>query len=263
MDLGLKGKTALVTAASKGLGKAAALALAREGADLTICARTEGDLNATADEIRRTTGVEVLAVPTDLSKAADIDKLVQAALDHFGRLDILFTNSGGRPPGLFWELSDDDWYQAVEGTLMAAIRLIRSVLPAMREQRWGRIICSSSVAAKQPLDNLILSNAIFAAIHGLAKTLANNLATEGITVNCINPGPILTDRIRELSEAQAKRENISVEEALASWGQATRMKRAGDPMEFGNVVAFLASDRAGFLTGVSVSVDGGACAGLL
>lgn len=263
MDLGLKGKKALVAAASKGLGKAAALALAREGADVAICARNGDHLSATAEEIRGETGVEVLAVPADLARAADLERLIEATLGRFGRVDILFTNSGGRPPGLFWELSDDDWRQAVEGTLMAAVRLIRGVLPSMRERKWGRIICSSSIAAKQPLDNLILSNAVFAAVHGLAKTLANNLATEGITVNCINPGPILTDRIRELSRAQAEREKISLEEALASWGQATRMKRAGEPMEFGEAVAFLASERASFITGTSLSVDGGAHAGLL
>lgn len=262
MDLGLKGKTALVAASSKGLGQAAALALAREGVNLTICAREEGPLNATAAEIRRTTGVEVLAVPTDLAKADGVENLIRTALKHFGHIDILFTNSGGRPPGPFWELSDADWQQAFEGTLMAAVRLIRGVLPGMRQQRWGRIICSSSIAAKQPLDNLTLSNAIFAAIHGLAKTLANNLATEGITVNCINPGPILTDRIRELSQAQAEREQISLEEALAAWGEATRMRRVGQPQEFGDVVAFLASERASFITGVSVLVDGGAYGGL-
>lgn len=262
MDLGLKGKRALVAASSRGLGKAAAQALAREGAHLVLCARDENVLHKTADELRQT-GVDVLAARADLAQAAEVEGLVARALDHFGGIDILFTNSGGRPPGLFWELNDDDWGQAVEGTLMAAVRLVRGVLPGMRERAWGRIICSTSIAGRQPVDNLTLSNATFAAVQGLAKSLANTLAQEGITVNCINPGPILTDRIRELARLQAEQGGISEEEALRGWGEATRIKRVGNPEEFGETVAFLASERASFITGTSVLVDGGAFGGLV
>lgn len=263
MDLGIKGRIALVAASSKGLGRAAAEALAREGAHLVLCARNADALEATAEELRNAAGVEVLAVPTDLAKVGDIDELIREALDHFGPVDILFTNSGGRPPGRFWELEDEAWHQAVEGTLMAAVRLIRGVLPGMRERKWGRIICSTSIAAIQPIDNLLLSNAIFTSVHGLAKSLANTLAQEGITVNCISPGPVRTDRIQELAEHQAQEQGISVEEALAAWGSSTRMGRVGDPTEFGKTVAFLASEWASFITGSSIRVDGGAYGGLL
>jgi 3-oxoacyl-[acyl-carrier protein] reductase len=263
MNFGLSGKVALVTASSKGLGKASALALAREGTKLAICARSKEDLDAAADEMRKAGAPDVLSMPADLAKKGDIDKLLKATLDHYGRVDILFTNSGGPPAGLFWEFDDQAWDQAVELLLMSTVRLIRGVLPGMRERKWGRIICDTSIAAVQPWDNLVLSNATRAGVHGLAKTLANNVAPEGITVNCIVPGPIHTDRVDQLVKVRVEQEGISLEEAMAAMGDRTAMKRVGHVDEFGAAVAFLASEQASFITGVSLRVDGGAYAGLL
>jgi 3-oxoacyl-[acyl-carrier protein] reductase len=265
MDLGLSGKVALVAASSKGLGKSSALALGREGVKLAICARGEEALNASADEMRQAGAPEVLSVQADLTKADDIDRLLKTVLDYYGQVDILFTNNSGPPAGLFWEFDDASWSQSVDLTLMSAVRLIRGVLPGMRENAWGRIICSTSIAAVQPGDwaNLVLTNSMRTGVHGLAKTLAHNLATEGITVNCIAPGPILTDRTDELARSRAEREGISYEEAVAAMGQLTALKRLGRVEEFGPAVAFLASEQASFITGVSLRVDGGEHVGLL
>lgn len=263
MDLGLNGKVALIAASSKGLGKASAMSLAQEGAKLAICARNEGELNAAADEMREAGSPDVLAVPTDLTKEKDIDALLKATHDHFGQVDILFTNNGGPPAGMFWDFDDDDWEASVQLTLMSAVRLIKGVLPGMREKGWGRIICCTSIAAIEPWDNLVLSNAVRAGVHGLAKTLANNLAPEGITVNCINPGPIHTDRIEQLANNAVEEQGISFDEALNALGSRTAMKRIGQVEEFGATVAFLASEQASFITGSSVRVDGGAYSALI
>lgn len=265
MDLGLSGKVALVAASSKGLGKSSAMALAGEGAKLAICARGEEALEAAADEMRKAGARDVLAVQADLTKAGDIDSLVKTALDHYGQVDILVTNNAGPPAGFFWDFEDKAWTDALDLTLMSAIRLIRGVLPGMRERGWGRIICLTSIANLQPGDwpNLILTNTVRSGVQGTAKTLSHNLATEGITVNCVCPGPILTDRTDELAKARAEREGISYDEAVSAMGQLTGMKRIGHVDEFGPAVAFLASEQASFITGVSLRVDGGEYGGLL
>jgi 3-oxoacyl-[acyl-carrier protein] reductase len=239
------------------------MALAQEGAKLAICARGEEALNAAADGMRQAGAPDVLAMQTDLTDGDDIEKLVKTVLDHFGQIDILFTNNGGPPAGLFWDFDDDAWNNAVDLQLMSTVRLIRSVLPGMRERKWGRIICDTSIAAVQPWDNLVLTNATRAGIHGLAKTLANNLATEGITVNCIIPGPILTDRTDELAKAAVEQQGITYEEAVANMGKSTAMQRLGRVEEFGAAVAFLASEQASFITGSSIRVDGGSYTALL
>lgn len=265
MDLGLKDKVALVAASSKGLGKAAATTLAQEGAKITICSRDEKALNATADQLRQAGAPDVLVVPTDLTKAKDIDNLVKKTLDHFGQVDILFTNNAGPPAAYFWDLDDEAWSTAIDLQVMSTIRLIRGVLPGMRERKWGRIICDTSIAAVQPGEwaHLVLTTTVRSGIHGLAKTLAHNLATEGITVNCVAPGPILTDRTDELAKARAAREGISYDDAVAAMGQLTAIKRLGRVEEFGPAVAFLASEQASFITGVTLRVDGGEHTGLL
>lgn len=263
MDLGLTNKIAIVTAASKGLGKATAMALAQEGVKLAICARGEETLQSTADELRAAGAPDVFSMQVDLTQKADIDKFLDGALGHYGHADILFTNSGGPPSGFFWDIDDETWEQSLQLLLMSTVRLIRGVLPGMRKNGWGRIICNTSVAVMQPMDSLVLSNATRASVHGLAKTLANNLAPEGITVNCICPGPIHTARIDELSEARAEREGISFDEALKGWGESTAMKRIGNVEEFGATAAFLASQQASFITGVALRVDGGAYRGLI
>jgi 3-oxoacyl-[acyl-carrier protein] reductase len=257
MDLDLAGKRALVAAASRGLGKAIALRLAEEGASLAICARDAERLEKAAEEIRQRTGAEVLAVPTDLTDYEQIKRLVRRAEEHFGGVDILVANAGGPPPGPFLELSDEQWQAAFQLTLMSAVRLAREVLPGMIARRWGRLIFSTSVSVKQPIENLILSNSLRLAVIGLAKSLANELAKYNITVNSVCPGPTATDRMKELITAQAERQGISYEEAERAWLSDIPMGRLGRPEELAALVAFLASERAGYLTGTAIQVDGG------
>lgn len=263
MDLGLKDKVALVAAASKGLGKATALELAREGANVAICARTEVTLQAAAGEIERANGSEVLAVVANVSKADDIERLVQTTVDHFGRLDILVTNAGGPPAGYFLDLDDEAWFAAIELTLMSTVRLCRAAVPHMRQNGWGRIVNITSVSVKQPIDNLLLSNALRAGVVGLAKTLSNQFAGDGITVNSVCPGWTLTDRVAELNAARAREQGVPVEKVERQVTANIPMGRMGRPEELAALIAFLASERAGYITGTAIQVDGGYVKGLL
>lgn len=263
MDLGLKDKVALVTAASKGLGKAAALELAREGARVAICARTEGTLRAAAAEIEGATGREVLAVVADVSRADEVERLVQTTVDHFGRLDVLVTNAGGPPAGYFFDLDDEAWHAAVELTLMSTVRLCRAAIPHMRKNGWGRIINMTSVSVKQPIDNLLLSNALRAGVVGLAKTLSNRFAGDGITVNSVCPGWTLTDRVTQLNAVRARELGLSVEKVERQVTANIPLGRMGQPEELAALIAFLASERASYITGTAIQVDGGYVKGLL
>jgi 3-oxoacyl-[acyl-carrier protein] reductase len=263
MDFGLKGRVAIVGASSRGLGKACALELARDGAAVVICAREEETLQGTAAEIRAGSGAEVLPIVADLTQDAQIRHLADEALRHYGRIDVLVTNNGGPPAGYFDELSDEDWQQAHELTLMSAVRLIRAVLPAMRLQQWGRIINITSVSVKQPIDNLLLSNVYRAGVVGLAKTLSQQVAGDGITINNVAPGYTRTDRVLELAESQARAGDKTVEQILAERTAAWPMKRMGEPEELAALVAFLASERASYITGTTIQVDGGYVVGLL
>lgn len=257
MDLGLKGKVALVAAASKGLGRAVAHELAAEGAQLAICSRDARVLEQTANEIAAATGAEVFAHAADVSHIGDIAAFVDAALKRFGRIDVLVTNSGGPPPGRFDALDAAMWQKATELTLLAPIEFARRALPGMRERRWGRILNVTSIAVKQPIDNLMLSNSLRAAVTGWARTLANEVAAQGITVNNLMPGYTRTERVEELAEATAKREGITPEQATARWEREIPMGRLGDVREFAALAAFLASERASYITGTSIPVDGG------
>lgn len=263
MDLGLKGKTALVAASSRGLGRAVADELAKEGANLLICARTVGPLEEAGRSIHDATGVEVVAVPADLSDPEDIDRLMKTAESDFGTIDILVTNTGGPPPGPFESHSVEAWSAAVTQNLDSVLNLTRAVLPGMREAGWGRIINITSVAVKQPIDGLILSNAVRAAVTGFAKTLANEVAEAGITVNNVMPGFTRTDRLDGLAANISETQGISVDEAFARWEAQSPMGRIGEPEEFAALVAFLASERASFITGTSIPVDGGFIQALL
>jgi 3-oxoacyl-[acyl-carrier protein] reductase len=257
MDLGLAGKAALVCAASKGLGKASAAALAIEGASIAICARDPHTLERTAEEIRRSTGARVLPIPADVSKPDDIERAVRTAAAELGSLDILVTNTGGPRSARFEALTEDDWLTAIDSLLLSVVRLTRATIPHMRARGGGRIINITSVSVKQPIEGLVLSNALRAAVTGLARTLANELAADNILVNCVAPGYTATDRVMELSQAVAAREGITAEAVQRRTQAQIPLGRLGSPEEFGAAVAFLASARAAYITGVTLQVDGG------
>ena len=263
MDLGLKDRVALVAASSKGLGKACAQELAREGARVVICARDPEHLVAAADEIASATGAEVLPVEADLTDHAQIRNLVAQTLDLFGRIDVLVTNNGGPPAGYFDNFDDEAWLQAHQLTLMSAVRLIREVLPAMRAQKWGRIVNITSVSVKQPIDNLLLSNVYRPGVVGLAKTLSAQVAADGITINNVAPGYTRTDRVLDLARARAADGEQTVEEVLNGTAADVPLGRMGQPDELAALVAFLASERAGYITGATIQVDGGYVRSLL
>ncbi|MEQ1642390.1 MAG: SDR family oxidoreductase [Pyrinomonadaceae bacterium] len=257
MDLGLRGKTALVCAASQGLGFAVAREIAKEGASLVICSRREGAITAAAESIRNETGADVLAIAADVSVATDIERLVESGIERFGKIDILVTNSGGPPAGPFDSLTRESWDDATRILLTSVIELTKLVLPRMCERRWGRILNVTSIASKQPVDNLMLSNSLRAAVTGFAKTLANEVAADGITVNNILPGYTRTERLDELIEFLAEKESLTPDEIRGRWEAEIPMRRLGEPHEFGALAAFLVSERASYITGSSIAVDGG------
>ncbi|MCA9770975.1 MAG: SDR family oxidoreductase [Myxococcales bacterium] len=262
MDLALRGRRALVCAASKGLGRASAEALAAEGARVAIVARAPEPLEAAAREIHAQTGAEVIAIPGDVSDGADIERLHAEALGRLGGVDILVNNAGGPPPGRFVDFDDAAWRSAFELNLLSAIRLTRLVLPAMQAQRWGRIVNITSIAVKQPIPHLILSNTVRVGVVAFAKTLAPQVAADGVTINNVCPGIHRTDRVRKLAEATA-RPGETADACLARMGEELPMKRLGEPAEFGGLVAFLCGGPAAFITGATIQADGGAYAGLM
>ncbi len=257
MDLGLRGKTALVAAASQGLGFAVAKELASEGASLILCSRREATLQLACESIRTQAQVNVLGIVGDLSQASDVERIVDAGLEQFGRIDILVTNIGGPPAGTFESLSRSAWDEASRSLITSVLDLTRLVLPGMKERGWGRILNITSIAAKQPVDNLILSNSLRAAVTGFAKSLANEVAPFGVTVNNIMPGYTRTERLDELINFLAEKEGITSDEVRGRWESEIPMGRLGDPREFAALAAFLVSERASYITGSSIAVDGG------
>jgi 3-oxoacyl-[acyl-carrier protein] reductase len=257
VDLGLRGKVALVAASSKGLGRAVAEELAAEGAHLVMCARGKETLDQTADSIRQKTGVKVVAVAADVSDPKDAARVVKAAFDEFGRVDILVNNSGGPPSGPFESFSPEMWDSVARLLLKSAVELTRAVLPGMKERRWGRILNVTSIAAKQPIEGLMLSNSLRAAVIGFARTLANEVAPFGVTVNNLLPGYTRTDRVQELARAAAAKAGVSAPDPVSQWEKEIPMGRLGEPREFAALAAFLASERASYITGSSIAVDGG------
>jgi 3-oxoacyl-[acyl-carrier protein] reductase len=257
MDLGLKGKVAFVAAASQGLGRAVAEELAREGASLILNSRSSEKITAVCSDISRTTDVEAYPAAGDLSNTSELERAVREGLDHFGKIDILVTNIGGPPAGTFENLSRDAWTDACQSLLMSVIDLSRLVLPGMKERRWGRILNVTSISVKQPVDNLILSNSLRSAVTGFSKTLSNEVAEYGITVNNILPGYTLTERLEQLARSVSDTEGIGVDAAKQRWESQIPMKRLGRPDEFAALAAFLVSERASYMTGTSIPVDGG------
>lgn len=257
MELGLQNKVALVAAASRGLGRGVAEELAAEGASLILCARGETSLNETCEAIRQKSGVPVLGIAGDLSVTAGAERVVSCGLERFGRIDILVTNVGGPPAGLFENLSPQTWEEATRLLLTSVLDLTRLTLPQMKARRWGRILNITSIAAKQPVANLILSNSLRAAVTGFAKTLAGEVAEFGVTVNNILPGYTRTERVEQLAEATAAKEGLIPAEVCARWEAEIPMKRLGEPREFAALAAFLVSERASYITGSSIAVDGG------
>lgn len=257
MDLGLQGRVALVCGASSGLGKAVAMGLAKEGARLAICSRTEEKLTKAAEEIRRETGAEVLAVRADVSVPDEVKELVRKTVAHFNRLDILITNAGGPPFGHFLDLPEDVWEKALRLNLLSTLHLCREAVPHMKAAQWGRIINITSFVAKQPTDGLILSNMTRPAVLGLAKSLANELAIHNILVNSVCPGAFETERHLDLSRKRAQQEGMPLEEYIKSRAKDIPLKRNGKPEEFANLVVFLASERASYITGTAIQIDGG------
>lgn len=257
MDLGLEGKIALVTAGSQGLGKATALSLSREGARVAICGRTAETLEEARRDIEAATGGEILAIPADVTDKASITALVQEVKNALGPIDILVNNAGGPPPGQFDSLTDEDWEKTFRLTLMSAVRLTRAVLPDMRAKAWGRIINISSNSIRQPIGPLFLSNSMRLAVLGWAKSLANEVAGQGILVNTVCPGWTRTERVSSLLATRAKSENRTESEIEQEITAGIPLGRLGKPEELGDVVTFLASERAGFISGTTVVVDGG------
>ncbi|MBI2415873.1 MAG: SDR family oxidoreductase [Candidatus Kerfeldbacteria bacterium] len=247
MNLGLNNKTVLVTAASQGLGKAIAAQFVAEGARVYICSRNSQLLNQTAATI------DAIAIPCDLTNADAIHHL----LEHIGKVDVLVTNAGGPPPGQFTEIDDAAWQAAFALTFLSCVRLIRQVLPGMQQQHWGRIICLTSTSVKQPIENLVTSNALRAAVANLAKSVANEVAADGITVNCVAPGRFDTDRLQQLITARAEQSGYMFAEEKDLMQRTIPTKRFGMVAELAALVTFLASDQASYITGTLLPVDGG------
>jgi 3-oxoacyl-[acyl-carrier protein] reductase len=257
VNLGLNGKVALVAAASRGLGRAVAEELAAEGTSLVMCARSVKDLEQAGSAIVEAFGVPVLTEPADVSEPEDVDRLIKRAQAKYGRIDILVTNAGGPPAGRFESLTPEMWAAATRLTLDSVVHMARGVLPGMKARGWGRIINVTSIAVKQPVDSLMLSNSLRAAVTGFARTLATEVAPFGVTVNNALPGYTRTDRLEELARSSEHSSGIPAGTVRRKWEAEIPMGRLGEPREFAALVAFLASERAAYITGASVAVDGG------
>jgi 3-oxoacyl-[acyl-carrier protein] reductase len=263
MDFGLRDRIALIAGGSRGLGKAVAMEMCREGARVAICARGDEELQRAVEEIVSTTGAEAIGIPCDLSDPEQARGFVRTGVKHFGTVDILVNNAGGPPSATFLEITDDLWLQGLRLNLMSTINMTREAAPIMVEKRRGRIINITSVAVKQPIDGLILSNTVRSGVIGLAKTLSNELAAYNITVNNVCPGYILTERVRSLAAVVAEREKSKPDVVIKRWESTIPMGRMGTPEELAALVVFLASEKASYITGASIQIDGGYYKGIM
>ena len=256
MKLNLENKVVLVTAGSRGIGLATAIGFHACGAKVAICSRSREKLDAAVSQMPG-----CLALTGDVTKSEDIDRVIEAVTQHFGGIDILVNNAGGPPPGLFVDLSDDDWDKAIDLTLMSVVRVTRLVLPHMRDQKWGRVINISSSGVKQPVPGLTLSNSIRMAVLGWAKTLANQVAADNVLLNTVCPGFTQTDRVAQILEQQSAASGKSIDEIAAALAAQIPMQRIGQPEEIANLAVFLGSDAASYITGTEIHVDGGSVQG--
>jgi 3-oxoacyl-[acyl-carrier protein] reductase len=257
MELGLKGKRAVVLASSRGLGYACALGLAREGCDLVITSRSQDHVDAAAARIREETGARVVAVAADVSSEEGVNLPVQRCIEEFGGVDIAVHNAGGPPPGNFGAVKSEQWYKAFDQNLMSFVWMVQAVRPSMEASGWGRIIAITALSIKQPIPTLVLSNAMRTAVLGTVRTLVKEVTPKGINVNIVAPGRISTERIEELDQAAATRTGKSIEQVRKDSLAAIPAGRLGDPEEFANMVVFLASEAASYVNGAVVQVDGG------
>ena len=258
MDLEIRGRVAMVAAASKGIGKGVARSLLEEGCRVSICARGQDDLRKSSEELSgAAAGGELRAWPCDVTKKGDLEAWHAKTVEAFGPVEILVTNTGGPPAARFDQLTEEQWRAGVESTLMNVVRLTRLVLPAMRQSKWGRIVHLTSLVAKQPIDLLTISSTLRAGLSALTRTMASQFASDGVLVNAVLPGHILTDRQVHLNEIRSAEESVSLEEYAVRVQKSVPLGRYGQPREIGDVVAFLCSQRASYVTGVSLQVDGG------
>ena len=257
MDLGLKGRGVIVAASSQGIGRAAADSFAREGAQVAMCARTESTLRQAADSIRQATGAEVLAEPVDVTDSGQVQRFVELVAKRFGRIDVCVTNAGGPPARNFLSLSPDEWRKAVDLNFLSVVHLAKAVIPYMQRHRWGRIVTITSVTVKQPVAELIMSNAVRAAVVGLVKSLSNEFGKDGILVNNVAPGYTATERLAELAQVRALAAGSSTEQIYQSWAAEIPLRRLGSPQDIADVILWLSSERAAYVTGQTILADGG------
>lgn len=263
MDFGLQGKAALVTGASAGMGFAVARGLSAEGARVAIVSRETQRISAAAERIRSATGGDVVALTGDVSRIADVERVVSEAVERLGGLQVLVCNAGGPPAGDLPDLDDDAFARAVDLTFRSAVRLARAALPHLERAAWGRIVNITSITAREPHDGLLLSNCLRPAVHGFAKSLSKEVAPHGITVNCVCPGYTDTERLRELAEVTAARRHVTADDVRAGWKADIPRGKLGRPEEIAAAVLFLCSRDASFVNGVSLLVDGGESHSLL
>jgi 3-oxoacyl-[acyl-carrier protein] reductase len=262
MDLGLKDRVALVAASSQGIGRATAEAFAAEGCRVAMCARNQQTLQAAASKIRKQHNVEILAQAFDVTNAGDVSRFVTAVAEQFGCIDICVTNAGGPPAKGFLAATLEEWQRALEMNFLSTVYFAREVIPHMQRKHWGRIITLTSITTKQPVTDLVLSNAVRAAVVGLVKSLANEFGKDGILVNNVGPGFTATDRLKELAKARASSSGKSEQGIFAGWAADAPLQRLGEPREVAETIVWLASERASYITGQTVLVDGGMYKGL-
>src|SRR5438105_1622844 len=262
MDTGLKNRVAIVAASSQGIGRAAAEAFAAEGCHVAMCARNPEALQTAAKKIQKQYSAEVLAEALDVTDSSAVHSFVEAVVSNFGGVDICVTNAGGPPAKGFLAATVEDWRKAVDLNFLSTVFFVREVIPHMQRQHWGRIITLTSISTKQPVADLVLSNAVRAAVVGLVKSLANEFGKDGILVNNVGPGYTATDRLKELARARSASQNKGEDEIFAAWASDSALKRIAEPKEVVDTIVWLASERASFITGQTILVDGGAYKGL-